>query len=78
MSYYERALKSSDPRFARVLNKLGYGRRDMVAEPAGVKDDELKAVREEYLTVVGKQPFHGWGIETLREKIAAASETDKD
>lgn len=68
--YYDRALKSRDPRFARVLEKLGYGRRDMTAvEP---EKDEMSALRDEYLSVVGKRPFNGWDADTLREKIVAA------
>ncbi len=35
-------------------------------------EDDIAAVRAEYLDVVGKKPFMGWDIETLREKIAAA------
>ena len=35
--YYNRALRSSDRRYAKVLEKMGYGRRDMVAEPKAVK-----------------------------------------
>lgn len=30
-SYMTRALRAFDPRFAQILGKLGYGRRDMVA-----------------------------------------------
>ncbi len=30
-SYMTRALKARDPRFADILGKLGYGRRDIVA-----------------------------------------------
>lgn len=95
MSYMDRAIKSRDPRFARVLGKLGYERSDMVAEPAhagtatvsvgGDGDDglsasltevlhaaDLKALRAEYKAAVGKNPFNGWDIATLRQKIAEA------
>lgn len=75
--YMNRALRSRDPRYARVLSRLGYGRRDMVAEPRPTPADpfeELAAFRSEYRLVVGRQPFHGWDAETLRAKIAAARE----
>jgi hypothetical protein len=37
------------------------------------KDSEdIKAVRDEYEAKVGKRPFNGWSIETLKEKIAEA------
>lgn len=72
-TYMDRALKSRDPRFARILSKLGYERRDMVAEPNPEGNaDDLAALRAEYLDVVGKRAFHGWDAATLREKIADA------
>lgn len=77
--YMDRALQSSDPRYARILGKLGYGRRDMQAEegvsvmPASVpQHDELTLLRAEYERVVGKRPFMGWDEAKLREKIAEA------
>lgn len=66
--YMDRALRSSDPRYARVLTKLGYGRRDMRA--AESEPDGLAALRAEYERVVGKRPFNGWDAETLLEKMA--------
>lgn len=36
--------------------------------------DELKALRQEYETRLGKRPFPGWSAEQLREKIAAANQ----
>lgn len=74
-SYMNRALRSSDPRYARVLEKLGYGRRDMqAAEPVSAVPTftDLDTAREEYRAVVGKQPYHGWDVATLRKKIATA------
>jgi len=36
-------------------------------------DDELlRAARADYEAVVGKKPFHGWDVATLRDKIRAA------
>jgi hypothetical protein len=34
--------------------------------------DELKALREQYREVIGKQAFNGWDADTLRQKIADA------
>ena len=86
--YMTRALQARDPRFARVLGRLGYDRRDMVADevPAPAKrlkppvppsppvddDDVLAAARAEYADVVGKRAYHGWNIATLRARIAIA------
>ena len=46
--YMDRALKAKDPRFARILGKLGYERRDMVAAEPVADDDDLAALRAEY------------------------------
>lgn len=67
--YMDRAMKSRDPRFARILGKMGYERRDMVAEP---EVDALAVLRDEYQRVLGKRAFHGWDEDTLRAKIAEA------
>ena len=73
--YMDRALKAKDPRYARILGKLGYDRRDMAVDAApGHDGDDLTALRAEYQEVVGKKAFHGWDADTLREKIAAAKE----
>ena len=75
-TYMDRALESRDPRFARILGKLGYERRDMVAAEPVADDDEITALRAEYQDVVGKKAFHGWDAGTLREKIAEANGGD--
>ena len=75
-TYMDRALKSRDPRFARILGKLGYERRDMVAAEPVAEDDEITALRAEYQDVVGKKAFHGWDAGTLRDKIAEATGGD--
>ena len=72
-TYMDRALKSRDPRFARILGKLGYERRDMVAAEPVADDDDLAALRAEYQDVVGKKAYHGWAAEALRAKIAEAT-----
>lgn len=69
-SYYNRALRAQDRRYARVFEKLGYGTRDMVsAEPVV---DDLTALRAEYQDVVGKRAYYGWDADELRAKIDAA------
>lgn len=75
--YMNRALQSSDPRYARILGKLGYERRDMRAvegvKPSSVpQHDEITLLRAEYERVLGKRPFMGWDEAKLREKIAEA------
>lgn len=74
--YMDRALKAKDPRFARILGKLGYDRRDMVAadEAGDAPADDLAALRAEYQDVVGKKAFHGWPADELRAKIAEAKD----
>ena len=71
-TYMTRALKSHDPRFARILGKLGYERRDLVAAEPVADDDDLAALRAEYQDVVGKKAYHGWSADELRDKIAEA------
>lgn len=84
-TYMTRALKAHDPRFARVLGKLGYERSDMVApDPLDHDDDgrkggskkqtgdDLAALRQAYKAKVGKRPFMGWDADALRAKIAEA------
>lgn len=77
--YMDRAMRAADPRFARVLGKLGYQRTDMTA--AKVEDteaDELDALRDEYKEVVGKRAYHAWDADELREKIASAKAEDTE
>jgi len=72
-SYMDRALRAQDPRYARILGKLGYDRRDLrAAAQTPDPEEELKALREEYQDAVGKRPYHGWDAETLKTKIAEA------
>lgn len=69
--YMDRAMKASDPRYARILGKLGHvARSDMVTQ----EPDELAELRAEYQEIVGKRPFNGWDADTLRAKIAEAKE----
>ena len=71
--YMDRAMRAADPRFARILGKMGYQRTDMTA--AKVEDTEaaeLDALRDEYKDAVGKRAYHGWDADELRQKIADA------
>jgi hypothetical protein len=70
-SYMTRALKARDPRFARILGRLGYA-TTAVAEPV----DDLADLRAEYADVVGKKAYHAWDAATLLEKIAAHKAAD--
>lgn len=76
MGYMDRAMKAQDPRYRRVLEKLGYGRRDMQAEkpPEPEPDLDIADVRAEYERIVGKRPFNGWDIPTLKRKMSEAAE----
>lgn len=72
-NYMNRALKARDPRFARILGKLGYERADIVsADDKGVED--LNQLRKNYQEVVGKRAFNGWDAATLNAKIAEAKD----
>lgn len=47
------------------------------APPQPAPADDLAAVRAEYEATLGKRAFFGWGIDTLREKIAAHKAGDQ-
>lgn len=72
-TYMDRAMRSADPRYARVLEKLGHTRpaAPKVAVPEEPAN-ETAALRAEYEAIVGKRPFMGWDAAKLREKIAEA------
>ena len=77
--YMDRAMRAADPRFARILGKLGYQRTDMTAARVEEAEaDELDALRDEYKEAVGKRAYHGWDADTLREKIAEAKAEDTE
>jgi hypothetical protein len=85
-TYWDRALKSRDPRYARILSRLGYATRRMQAEAvtgevnapaqepstASEASDELSDLRAQYQEIVGKKPYHGWGADELRKRIDEA------
>ena len=76
-TYMDRALRHSDPRYARVLGKLGYATRHLVAAdvPTPDKEDDLSDLRAQYQEIIGKRPFHGWDAETLKAKMAEADQS---
>lgn len=85
MSYYDRAMRARDRRYVAVLDKLGYGTRDMAIEPvtrpAPVVEPEpepetpspLAVLRAEYKSLYGKRPSPRWDEDQLIEKINAKS-----
>lgn len=78
-TYMDRALRAADPRYARILGKLGYQRTDMVAEAeAAEEEDDLSELRAEYQDVVGKRAYHGWSAEEIRSRMAQAIEGEKE
>lgn len=68
--YMTRALKSNEPRYARILSKLGYNRSDLTAEQPDASD--IAELRAEYQRIVGKRPFNGWDATELLAKINSA------
>lgn len=46
-SYMDRALRHKDPRYARILSKMGYGTRHMVAQSVSVPDPDLDLENED-------------------------------
>lgn len=88
LRYATRQLKAGDgfvasKRDALILAALGraeYGTRVIEAVDAPKKaeasgDDGMKALREEYQRVVGKKPFGGWDAETIKAKMAEATQS---
>lgn len=81
-SYMTRALKSRDPRFARILGKLGYSTTELVADDPSKKpkpkakvpsqEDPRMMLRAEYERVIGKKPFGGWDVDELKKRINEA------
>jgi hypothetical protein len=63
-SYMTRALKSRDPRFARLLGKLGYRDPTPAVDPLDVLRIEAEAA--------GGKVDRRWGEARLREEIATA------
>lgn len=79
MTYATRQLRAEEPfeanrSEARLLVALGRAR--LVEAQAEPSEHGIKALREEYLKVIGKRPFNAWDEPTLREKIAAAKNED--
>lgn len=73
-SYMTRALQAKDPRFARILGKLGYSAEKPVKPEKAEDEDDLAELRAEYQEKIGKKPYHGWDADTLREKMAGGDD----
>lgn len=65
--YVTRALKAKDPRYARILGKLGYNTTALAAEE--VENLDIDKLRDAYHSAFGKKPFMGWDAPTLMAKI---------
>ena len=77
--YMDRAMRAADPRFARILGKMGYQRTDMTAAKVEEAEaSEMDALRAEYKDAVGNRAYHGWSADELREKIAEAKSEDTE
>ena len=79
-TYKSGRVQEMELRYADPLSKLGHGTymtRDMKAatlRPVATVNlaEDIESLREEYKSVVGKKPYHGWTADELREKIAGA------
>jgi|GEM_PF-1302709 len=60
------------PRVSETDLPVGDGTGREVAPASVSSDDEIKSLRSQYETVLGKRAFAGWDAETLRQKIAQA------
>jgi len=65
--YVTRALKAKDPRYVRILGKLGYNTTALQAEE--VEELDIDKLRDAYQVAFGKRPFMGWDAATLMAKI---------
>lgn len=76
LGYSRSDMRASEQPKATKTKKPAKGASD-----APVEDDSeklaLDSAREEYLLKVGKRPFMGWDVATLKEKMAAAEEGSK-
>lgn len=89
MNYRERAERHSDPRYARILDKLKPRRAEsapaiqetvQVATPVATEEpsDEIKQLRADYQGLLGKRPYHGWDADELRARIDSALNSADD
>lgn len=71
-SYLTRAMAHSDKRYEKVLRNLGYTSEAGVVAKAVEYD--LTELRDQYQSLLGKKPFHGWDDEELQRRIDEALE----
>jgi hypothetical protein len=78
-SYLNRAMKSSDRRYRRIFEKMGYIKpKKKAADKPVIDEAALAALRQEYETVAGERPDLRWGESRLREEVSAAKEAAED
>jgi hypothetical protein len=65
-------------REVRTPGKVAPPPAALAKKVAPAADDEIAAARAEYQEKVGKRPFMGWDVETLRAKMAEAVEPAPD
>lgn len=79
-TYMDRAMQHRDPRFARILGKLGYTTTDMAKaetkpepklEPVEDTAADLTAMRSAYKEASGKFAHHTWDIAAIKAKLEA-------
>lgn len=79
MTYATRRLQAGDTFTARTAADarvlIAVGRARHVNEPQSARaEGNINALRDEYLKVVGKKPYHGWDAGALAKKIADAKD----
>ena len=82
MTYATRRLRAGDEfdaprRDARILAAIGRADYAQAAAAAAPVEpvDPLADARAEYQAKIGKRPFHGWDIATIKAKMAEADES---
>lgn len=68
-SYIDRMMRSRDPRYVRLAEKLSKPKPKRIADPV----EELARLRADYHRITGKRPFHGWDALKLMAKIVEAN-----
>lgn len=68
---YEEEKQRNDELQERLekLEKLLNQPKELPKIKADVKSDELEGARRLYSEKTGKKPYHGWDVETLKQKI---------
>lgn len=56
----------------KVIEPNSYETKTLNNDKVDDDKDELSNAREQYKEKFGKRPFHGWGLDVLKSKIAEA------